>query len=305
MFVLALEGGLRWTAPYGDFQAGLELDFRTGSADRSTLFMIDPAFGFRPVLGNGVYSEFGTLANGYTAMRREGVRRILFIGDSVTARGRIIAALRRIYGDEGREYWNAGVESFNVLQEVEYYRRYNSALHPDHVVLTFHNNDFESTPVVFRNRAGKLVVYAPNRPGGQIWSWLFCYSYTYRIYLGLTRNPEQEIKDRAADVYAALRTLRDMLRVEGVRLTVVVHPVLKPYDEWRPAERDSRDTVLRYLTELGIAHLDLQPVTEQALRDGVQVRESPTDVWHPGDAAAEVMARYLADQRLLDENAGE
>ena len=46
------------------------------------------------MLGEGPYTRFGTLANGYAEAKVPGVRRLLFLGDSVTHRGHLIDALR-------------------------------------------------------------------------------------------------------------------------------------------------------------------------------------------------------------------
>ncbi|MCX7591490.1 MAG: hypothetical protein N2255_07665, partial [Kiritimatiellae bacterium] len=154
---------LRIVAPDAAFGAARELT-HFQKPEHSQQFEIDADFGFRPVLGRGCYNKFGTLTNSYALAKPAGVMRLLFVGDSVTARGQLVAALRKCYGEEKFEYWNAGVESFNTIQEVEYYKRYNSAIQPDHVILTFHMNDFETTPVVFRRADGRLAAYAPNCP---------------------------------------------------------------------------------------------------------------------------------------------
>ena len=124
VFVLAaLEIGLRLTRPYKTHRAAREIrHFREGGRELAGGYEVDPDFGFRPRLGTDRYSEWGTLPNAYGFEKRPGVRRVLFSGDSVTHRGEFIRALRRVYGENGYEYWNTGVESFNTLQELEFYR---------------------------------------------------------------------------------------------------------------------------------------------------------------------------------------
>src|SRR5262249_23296537 len=131
--LLGVEVFHRLRAPYRAFGGASELtQFRYGGPGGLSTFVIDPTFGFRPVLGEGPYTRFGTLANDYAAAKPPGVQRLLFIGDSVTHRGLIVDALRAEYGAQQYEYWNAGVEAFNTVQEVEYYRRFNRPIHPDH-----------------------------------------------------------------------------------------------------------------------------------------------------------------------------
>ena len=184
-FLLAAESYLRRLYPKGAFEVGRELGWmRRSRKDLARVFTVDPEFGFRPILGNDLYNSYGTINNGYRLPRPPGVTRLLFMGDSVTARGRIVEALRRIRGEKRFEYWNAGVESFNTTQEVNYYRKYNHRISPDHVILTFVYNDFGTTPITFFNRDKKLVVFALNRPRRRVIPWLFEHSYLYRFLLG-------------------------------------------------------------------------------------------------------------------------
>jgi hypothetical protein len=299
--VLAIEGILRLRAPRGTFGAGSELaNFREGGARVRGSFELDPEMGFRPALGRGPYSRFGTLGDEYPETKTPGVVRVLFAGDSVTARGRIVDALRDRYGDARYEYWNAGVESFNTVQEVRFYERYNRALHPDQVVLTFHLNDFETTPVAFVDGDDRLVVYAPSWPLRRPNRWLFRHSLAYRAWLGLTNPGPRDRSAVSREVEDALRRLRDLVSADGGRLSVVVLPLLKPLDEWTSDELSRRSAIAAILRDLGIRSFDLVPVLEEVLaRGGVRITETPDDVWHPSDAVARAFAARLQEQGLL------
>ena len=224
---------------------------------------------------------------------------MLFAGDSVTFRGRIVAAVRARYGETGYEYWNAGVESFNTVQELRWYRRYNAVLAPDEVVLTFHPNDFETTPVAFADGRGGLVVYAPNAPVRSLNPWLFRHSRLYRIYLGRRRGGNAAIDAVVEETRAAVIEWQRLLAASGVRLTVVVLPLLKPYADWTPGDRLGREQILLTLEEQGIRHIDLLPVCEQAIADGIDPREAPGDDWHPSAAVADRFGAFLHEQGLL------
>jgi hypothetical protein len=293
--LVLLEAALRAAAPHGGFGSARELRQFRESGEVGELFVLDPAFGFRPVLGSKLYSRYGTLRNGYALEKPEGKTRLLFVGDSVTARGRIVAALRRRLGDERYEYWNAGVESFNTRQEVAFYRRYNAEVRPDHVVLTFHLNDFETTPVAFRGRDGRLRVYAPNLPARRVNGWLFRRSYLYRWWLGKARAGDEAIDAVMAETRVALAELKDVLDRDGIRLTVLVLPFLSPYREWSCGDQYAHAAILGILARLKIAHVDLLPVLEQALADGVEARETPDDDWHPGDAVSDRFAAAVVE----------
>jgi hypothetical protein len=73
---------------------------------------------------------------------------------------------------EQYEYWNAGVEGYSTWQELAYFRRTLEPIHADHVVLTFHLNDFLSTPVSFRSGDEVVAVRARGDVSKTIpWLW--------------------------------------------------------------------------------------------------------------------------------------
>lgn len=120
---------------------------------------VDDDLGYMPMLEQGAYSRYGAKVNNYSLEKNPDFKRILFIGDSVTEEGLIIENLKKLYGEESYEYWNAGVRGFNTHQELIFYRRYNKQIRPDQVILTFHLNDFTTTPVVFLNKEDRLVFF--------------------------------------------------------------------------------------------------------------------------------------------------
>jgi hypothetical protein len=302
LFILGFEIFYRLKAPYRALGGGEELpQFRRGSPDHLSGFMLDPDFGFRPVFGRGGYTRFGTLENGYSEAKAEGITRLLFIGDSVTRRAQILEALRTRYRSQPYEYWNAGVESFNTVQEVAYYRSFNRFIRPDHVILTFHLNDFETTPVAFREADGTLVVYAPNWPVRRLNSWLFRHSYTYRYWLGLVSPRKTARAEIIEEVRANLEDLQRLVATDKARLTVLVLPILRPFRDWKPEYKEYRQLILAMLESLRIRHFDLLLPLNEALADGVVVSETGDDLfWHPSPEVAAYFAAYLHRQKLLE-----
>ena len=260
------------------------------------IFTLDPELGYRPVLDNDYYGPHGALRNPYELERDPGVRRVLFIGDSVTRRGQLVAGVRAQFGTEAIEYWNAGVESFNTLQEVRFYERYNTALEPDHVVLTFHLNDFEATPAAFFDEEGKLRVAAWNTAPDAIHPRLYEACYLYRWFVATRRPLAQRAAPQADEVRAALKRLHELLERRGAQLTVLVHPILKPVEEWRAEEREAHRRILTICSELELSYFDLLPAMKAALAQGIEVQHAPGDSWHPSSAAGATFARWLAEQ---------
>jgi hypothetical protein len=269
--------------------------------DGRAYFMIDPDLGFRPVLGSRDYDMNGTVRNQYPITKRPEFTRILFIGDSITARAKIVEAIRTLYTEARFEYWNAGVESFNTVQEVEFYKRYNHAIRPDIVVLTFHNNDFGATPVGFYNPKGELVVFSSSR-SLYPWPWLLAKSYMYRIAISILARENDE-----ADVThtkQSLKELKNNLDEHHIRLIVLLHPILNHYKDWTKKEKLSRELSLALFGDLKIEYFDLLPVLEQALSEKILVTENPGDTWHPSDALAMRYATFLKSHRFLETEVG-
>jgi hypothetical protein len=296
------EVSLRVLKPYSTFGSAIDMMQFRMIPDITKVYTVDPDFGFRPLLGNQVYSEHGTLVNDYPLAKREGVTRLLFVGDSVTARGEIVKAFAEHCGDEHYEYWNAGVESFNTLQEVRFYAAYNRGVNPDHVILTLHNNDFQTTPIAFRE-GRRMVVYAPGMAQQDLSPWLFRHSYVYRAILGarlsLMRKSEPVSAGIVEEVRTSLAELSELTQTDGVRLSVIVLPIFKPVAEWSDVELESRKQSLAILDELGIEHYDLMDELLQAYADDVKVQLSPGDTWHPSAEAAKLFVESMVSKGLL------
>jgi hypothetical protein len=191
------------------------------------------------------------------------------------------------------------VESFNTVQEVGFYKRFNQAVRPDHVILTFLDNDFGTTPVAFISN-DRLIVYAPEKPVVRLWPWLFSRSHLYRFIIGSTmarRNGGVDIYD---EVRNSLRELRDLLNIDGIRLTVLVLPVLQPFEKWSDEQLESRIQVISILDELHIRYFDLLDPMREAIRENVSIQERPGDTVHPSQEVSGFFARYLQKNHLLD-----
>lgn len=299
-----MELALRFCFPSMVIGAGAHLQFKAGArAD----FQPDAEAGYIPVVGTVNYDRFGCRVDRYGANgqrlpdndgnHQAGRKRVLFVGDSVTRRGRIQQALEQIYGERAYEYWNAGVESFNTAQELIFYKRFNSALKPDKVILTFHNNDFEDTPLVFADN-GELQIHFMRRDGNHINPWLFSHSYLYRWLTGLSLGMIDRQRQRA-HVAEALAGFKATLEQQKIDFSVVLLPILKPYEQWTNREKWSRENALSLFKEQQIRSYDLFADMQKALTEGVSLQETPGDSWHPSVQASQHFARYLAEQKIL------
>jgi hypothetical protein len=171
--------------------------------------------------------------------------------------------------------------------------------------LTFHLNDFETTPVAFREADGTLVVFAPNWPVRRLNPWLFQHSYIYRYWLGLVTPKKITRAEIIAEVRASLADLERMVAVDGARLTVLVLPILRPLSDWKPEYQEYRRLIRGILESLRLRYFDLLEPLHEALADGVVVTETGDKLfWHPSREAATYFAKYLRTQHLLDGHCG-
>jgi len=296
----AVEISLRFYEPRGVFETGKTVEWGDESSeDLQNLFTLDDALGYRPRLDGKYYNQYGTRTNGYPLEKQPQVRRLLFIGDSVTARGKIIDGLRDNYGEDRFEYWNAGVEGYNTPQQVGFYKNYNSIIKPDVVILTFHNNDFRTTPVLFLDDSNEIFAIYPNRPQRHFNLWLFRHSHLYRFLAGLTFLQAEDEGAIATEVTHAVQELRDILAEEDIEFKVIVFPALKPYQKWSSHEEESRARILDLLEELDIEYFDLLEASDKAIAQGINAHETAGDVWHPSAEISQFFANFLYAQQIF------
>jgi hypothetical protein len=254
---------------------------------------LDDELGYRPVLGGRSYATHGAKWNDYPLERTSGKRRLLFLGDSVVDRQRVMNALAARLGED-YEYWNAGVFGYSTEQEFLYYRDYLGSIEADHVILVFHLNDYEVTPVVFP--VGDELVAVHSRIGRTSpIPWLMKSSYLYRFGWAWASRRTAAARGGAieADVERHLTALRDQVRERGAEFTVLVLPWLLPPERWTAPKPRHHELTREILTRLGVRHYDFRATLERALAEGVDINESAGDPQHPSDAFAERMASDL------------
>jgi hypothetical protein len=303
-FVVLAELGLRVFQPPavrlfdGPFSGGpgermVKIDRRYEVHPEFGIYQVDDELGFRPVLGGAGYGPHGCKWNEYAPEKPAGKRRMLFLGDSVTERQKIVDALRARLGEDW-EYWNAGVPAYATEQELGYYRDYLGGIDADHVVLTFHLNDYETTPIVFEVDGELVSVHS--RVGTRTPSpWLMRNSYLYRFVwtflvarTGASRKVALE-----ADVARALGGLRDLVAARGAELTVLVLPWLQERSEWPPPKPRHHELTVQTLAELGIRHHAFLDTLDRAIASAVPVCEHHKDPQHPSAEFAALMVEDL------------
>jgi hypothetical protein len=260
----------------------------------SSILVSDPEIGFRPQLNTEVYDNHGILLlRSYKNAAVAGAQqRILFIGDSVTARSRIVDAIRRQLGDANIEFLNGGVESFNLTQEVSFFLKYQSGLRVDRIIHQVHGNDLQATPITFRDETGALNVYALNAPKQYVNQWLFQNSYLYRLALAVlvAHRTEASTVDEARTDFDKMVRYTDR---HGIRYDVVLFPILSPQSDLSQQERRDWNILETSCNEIVLHCVSLLPVLSQMLAQGQSGREAIGDSWHPNQSFADMAASLM------------
>ncbi|HZN41843.1 MAG TPA: hypothetical protein VFD82_23765 [Planctomycetota bacterium] len=303
--LLLAEYVVRLVVPASRWWDTERLDYFEGQAKiaRGSL-QPDEELGFVPVPDGNSHDAFSLVREeGPTPSitKPPGTHRILFLGDSVTARRRIVVGLRALWGGGAVEFLNAGFDGANPVQSVENYFRHQRQLAPDQVVLTLHNNDLTVTSTCLCDARGTLRICNPHNLQA-LHIGLYRWSALYRLwFLAGYRDymTDDHYLDLAEPVAAALRRLRDDLASRGARLDVLLLPILTPPADWNAHQLASRERELVILGELGTASVDLLPASEELCAAKVPITEGPGDLWHPNYESGAFFALAAAHAGLF------
>ena len=300
--IVLAEGAVRLLVPRDRFLTWQQLDYYEQTARGAEgRLQVDLELGHVPVIGGVDYDEQAILRSSRQRVGRE--PRTLFLGDSVTRRGPWLAALRELA--PGGTHWNAGVEAWGPVQEVEFYFRHNRRARPQRVVLTFHNNDFSITPIALWGDGG-LAICTPGEAGA-FWPTPYRYCWLYRLWVNSQHprlmslpGPEQLL----LEIEASMLRLRDSVQQDGVELQVLLLPPLPPRADWRPEEIGSRRLAIDMLERLGLRWIDLIEPIRQMHEAGVVVEAVRGDRWHPNADASHALAFHALQKGLFAEWSG-
>jgi hypothetical protein len=294
------ELALRSLYPGAALGAGKDLDwFRTPGTEVATTMVADAEIGFRPRLNGEKYDAYGIRKElRVNAAAAIDARKVLFVGDSVTARGRIINALRQQLGDPAGEFLNGGVESFNLIQEVEFFLRFQSERGIDHIIHQVHGNDLQATPIAFRDEHGALNVYSLNAPKHWVNEWLFRHSYVYRLALAavVARRTAATTFIEARDSFSRMA---GFAASRGIHYDVVLFPVLLPSGKLSASERQDWQLLDQACRDVVKHCISLLPVLDRMLDEGRPVQETVGDMWHPNDSFAAEAATQIIEALAL------
>lgn len=293
---------VRVCLPGRDFVPGRDYEGWTeNTATFDSLMQVDPELGYVPKPDTVLYDERGLgrdrpVDSGLPV----GPTRVLWVGDSVTARRFIERAVRRATAHPFTS-WNGGVESYNAAQTAGYLARVLWPLRPDLVVFTLHHNDWLSTPVVFHDDAGKVHCRTVDREIAGFSPFWYRHCHLYRLGFGLLLAGAEQYDGAAADaqVLGAVERMRELAASRGVPFVVLVLPPMRVEAEWSAADRQRHAHALEWLAARGVRHVDLLPGLRRGLAAGVDPQQMPGDWMHPSEAIAPFLAEMVIAAGVL------
>ncbi len=242
--------------------------------------------------------------------KKDGVRRVLLVGDSVVegyglAEGDTISRQwEDLYEDGLTEVLNFGVSAYCTLAEIELLETKGLAFDPDVVVVLFVENDFDNF-----NREAFALGEAVERPA--LVKWLFRRSHLFRLasiqlnlyHFGAETDPVRWNKEAIGDnnVVEGFRRLRELADREGFQPLVAIWPRFLDggiVDRPLVSESDPAPVAERLAALHGLPLARLAPVfqSHRAKTDGVdnpRVYYSSGDGLHPSARGAAVAAAGL------------
>jgi hypothetical protein len=138
----------------------------------------------------------------------------------------------------------------------------------------------------------------PHKNLSEIVPWLFRMSHIYRHWVAARRTPNAE--EVQHDIREALQRLIAYTEAKGIRLSVLIHPVLKPRAEWNRHNVYRHEWIERTLEELGVRKFVLIEPLERALAEGVDPLQTPNDYEHPSHEVSRYFAADLREKGLLE-----
>lgn len=231
--------------------------------------------------------------------------KILILGDSVTEQGFYVGPLQDLitkrYNTSSIAMVNAGVTGYDTGLEYNYLKYRGLELKPDFVIIQFNMNDFESTPVIIKQKDGSWLALSEDK---KLSPWispvLFVNSKLYQVIMVrlLTFSGYKEKKAFINNVALPLGSMKQLLKEKGIPFYFVIFPLFEDSDK----SRRLHNGVINITNELG---LDSNTIDLMNYYSGLDYRTISNDLYHPnkegGKIAADVLAEKLTpflDERL-------
>lgn len=239
-----------------------------------------------------VYEEIKKVVSGGYKVK------ILILGDSVTEQGLYVNLFRDLiasrYNDSSIVIINAGVTGYDTKLEYNYLKYRGLDLEPDLVIIQFNMNDFQSTPVIIKQKEGSWLALDGNR---RMSSWISpklfakskAYSFiTVKLLVFSKRKSKEELRNNVA---IPLSKMKALLEEHKIPFYLIIFPLFS----------DSNKTVMNHSCVLGIAQelnmtsntIDLKPYCSN-----IPFEKISKDPYHPNEEGGRIAATALGEKLI-------
>ena len=212
-------------------------------------------------------NSFGLRDYEYSLEKPDNLKRIIFLGDSMTFGWGV--HLEKLYSKQVERMLNAkekkievinmGIGNYNSIMEVELFKRKGLILDPDMVVLMYFVNDTEPVPRI-RSKVEYLLFK-------HSYFMAFLFDGFVRLKTSLDKNFEWGqyylslySEENAANLAGNKKAVRELIEIcsrNGIKLLIVNIPELRMLEEYR--FRQATMYIETLAAEGGVAFLDLLP----------------------------------------------
>ncbi|HOW28110.1 MAG TPA: SGNH/GDSL hydrolase family protein [Elusimicrobiota bacterium] len=236
----------------------------------------------------------------YSVKKPAGVKRIIFLGDSITAISRYTDMLEERLQEEfpGRyEVLNFAVAGYSLSEYAILTQKRILRFQPDYVVLGLCLNDSGSTWIVYYDEGGELNFYkALSTRYTPLSGWLYKHSNLYRYLNTLFQRLSPSVENNELVLSGkSMSVIRQTLADRNIPLRALLFTHLMSDERWTPNLKREYYKMTRLLKENQIPYLDMKTVFPSDER--VRFRNTPDDICHfngQGDLlVTEAVYRYL------------
>ncbi|MFH1414621.1 MAG: SGNH/GDSL hydrolase family protein [Elusimicrobiota bacterium] len=219
------------------------------------------ALGYEMIPGIGC-NRYGMHGREHDLEKRDGIFRILSLGDSVTERSEFPGCLENYLNSVNRksfEVWHNAVGGYGMLQYKRFIELNIDKYDPDMVLLNFCLNDTRWFTVCNYRYGSRICSFKYDLSGDK--SILFEKSMLYRMLFCRSIGALNLIKqEKAAEEFFKLLEETEMLvRQRKIPLIAAVYPYMKRTSEYTDEEKRDTQIIKEGAERLNIPLLDLNP----------------------------------------------
>lgn len=284
------------------FSSGHVNNIVANSNNWSKKYQLDSELGYIPQMGENMkYSAYATKHNSYKMEKNPDSKRILFIGDSIIDIGLTQKKLSETNRSDNIEWWSSGVGGYSSFQELRLYERYQQEIGHDILVIGFCLNDFDGTPVILREKDGKMVFVSPYLSKSELNPWLYKNSILYRAYITIKGSIKGR-KSLVHDTKNIFKKFKNMSIDNKFALKVIVYPIIDHQSQWGEKYLDQHNEIIQILDDLEIEKYDLKPVLKEYLEQNslASAQMVEGDYFHPSEKFSKKIANHLIRSGLLE-----